>query len=301
MERILPKIDTYHLLIFYHVGREKSITVASEKLFLSQPTVTNHIKYLEESTQLKLIQIERKKLSLTEAGKGLFHYAEVLFQQAMAADRYVEILNNSRLYVGVCQYFVQVIAKVISEMTNKLNSSIKLEVRFGEPLKLAREVEESKIDLAVVPSFDNEFPNLHRTRIANKINLVFYANPVHPIFQKAEIRWADLGDFPLVIGSEASYLRKLVTNKLASEGLRGPPKYYSTGYNSELFKTIVQTGNYVSIAINQEIKDELERGILKVLPLPDNIYLDIDVIAYESHFSTHPIQEFISIAKSAFL
>jgi len=53
----IPKLDVYNLVVFYLVVNEKSLTAAAEKLFLSQPTVTYHIKSLEKSVGTKLLDI----------------------------------------------------------------------------------------------------------------------------------------------------------------------------------------------------------------------------------------------------
>jgi DNA-binding transcriptional LysR family regulator len=300
MTRLLPKIDTYHLLIFYHVCREQSITVAAEKLFLSQPTVTSHIKSLEDAVQLKLIQIDRKKLSLTRVGEGLYHYAREIFEQAMAADRFIEIVKESSLYIGVSPLLQQPITKAMNNMSDQLDPSIRLELILGESSRLIKEVAESKIDLAVVFDLDYGVKNLSRVKVASEIQLVFYASPFHPIFQKDEIKWTDLGDYPLVSGSESSSIRKIVANKLISEGLSTPPKFYYSVSNSELFTVAIRNRDCISLAVLGEIKEEIACHVVKVLPLPNGICLDLDVLAYESHISTSLVQQFISSVRSYF-
>jgi DNA-binding transcriptional LysR family regulator len=192
LRTLLPRIETYHLLIFYHVCREKSISAAAEKLFLSQPTVTNHIKSLEESVQMKLINIERKKLTLTKAGEGLYNYASVILQQAMAADRFIEITRESSLLVGACSLFARIMGKTINNMHKKINSSTKIEVEFGEAFNMVKEVADTLSDLAVVPNLDYGFSQLSHVRIKDGLKLKFFADPSHPIFKKAAITWNDL-------------------------------------------------------------------------------------------------------------
>jgi LysR family transcriptional regulator, transcriptional activator of the cysJI operon len=300
MNRLLPKIDTYHLLIFYHVCREQSITIAAEKLFLSQPTVTSHIKSLEDAIQMKLIIIDRKKLSLTRVGEGLYHYAREIFEQAMAADRYIEIVKESSLYIGVSPLLQQPITKTLNSMSDQLDSSIRLELVLGESLKLLKEVVESKIDLAVVFDLDEGFNNLKRVKVARGIQLVFYASPYHPIFQKEKIRWTDLGDYPLVSGSESSSIRKFVANKLISEGLTTPPKFYFTASNSELFTVAIRNRDCISLGLLKEIREDIAGNVFKALPLPDSICLDLEIVAYESHIATSLVQQFISSIRSYF-
>ncbi len=300
MSRLLPRIDTYHLLVFYHVCREQSITVAAEKLFLSQPTVTSHIKSLEDTIQLKLVTVDRKKLSLTRVGEGLYSYAREIFEQAMAADRYIEMVKESSLYIGVTPLIQKSISKSLNDMLNRLDSSVRLELILGESDKLLKEVEESKIDVAVVFDLDDVYKNLSRVKVARGIQLAFCASPYHPVFRKDNIKWTDLGDYPLVSGSSYSSIRKLVANKLKSEGLTTPAKFYSTASNSDLFTVAIRHRDCISLAVLGEIQEEIASHAVKVLPLPDGLFLDLDVVAYESHFSTTLVQQFISSIRSYF-
>ncbi|MBN1191664.1 MAG: LysR family transcriptional regulator [Dehalococcoidales bacterium] len=192
MRTLLPKIETYYLLIFYHVCKEKSISSAAEKLFLSQPTITSHIKSLEESAQTKLINIERKRLSLTKAGEGLYKYASAIIQQAMAADRFIEMIRESNVMIGTCSLFAKIMGKAINNMQKKITSSTKIEVKFGESFKMVKEVVDTETDLAVVPNLDYGFPNLSHARIKDELKLYFFATPSHPIFKKERIVWSDL-------------------------------------------------------------------------------------------------------------
>jgi len=298
MEKLLPKLDIYHLLVFYYVCKEKSITAAANKLFLSQPTVTAHMKSLERSAQTKLFQIDKKKLTLSHAGEGLYHYAGEIFRQSMAADRFIELSKESNINIGVSSLLVLPVARAINNLSQQITNSVNLQVRFGESFTLVREVADSNIDVVIVPNFDFGINNLSHVRIADDVKLTFYASPSNPIFQKESIGWVDLADYPLILGTEESPMKKILTNKLVSEGLTSSPQFYLTSDNFEFFKTIVKNGNSISFALYEDIRDDVEKCSLKVLPLPSDICVDIDVITHRSHFDTLLVQEFIACVKN---
>ncbi|PUU87096.1 LysR family transcriptional regulator [Halanaerobium sp.] len=91
---------------FLQLCQIKNYTKTAEKLHVTQPTVTQHIKYLEEYYDIKLFNYSGKKLSLTEAGKKLYQYTE-----RMAADS-------------------KEIAKAVS------NKSSKQSIKFGATLSI---------------------------------------------------------------------------------------------------------------------------------------------------------------------
>jgi len=63
-------LSTHHL-VFIEVAREKSFSKASKSLFISQPAVSKHIKYLEDYYKAKLFERNGLQINLTEAGKLL--------------------------------------------------------------------------------------------------------------------------------------------------------------------------------------------------------------------------------------
>ena len=67
-------LDANQLIIFYYVAKEESVTLAAEKLCLTQPTVTYHLKALERYAGVKLFNIKKQRFCLTEAGEGLYKY-----------------------------------------------------------------------------------------------------------------------------------------------------------------------------------------------------------------------------------
>ncbi len=68
-------MDFRQLETFVEVAKLKSFSKAADKLFVTQPTVTNHIQNLEKELETLLINRFGKKIELTEAGNLLYKYA----------------------------------------------------------------------------------------------------------------------------------------------------------------------------------------------------------------------------------
>ena len=65
---------------FAAVVRYNSFTKAAEKLYISQPTISTHIRALEEELDTRLIQRTTKSIEITPEGKKLCDYAESILQ-----------------------------------------------------------------------------------------------------------------------------------------------------------------------------------------------------------------------------
>lgn len=72
-------LNYHHLLYFYTVAKEGSVSKAAENLFLTQPTLSSQIRTLENSLGEKLFQKAGRGLKLTEAGQMTYRYAEDIF------------------------------------------------------------------------------------------------------------------------------------------------------------------------------------------------------------------------------
>ncbi|MCX5813766.1 MAG: LysR family transcriptional regulator, partial [Proteobacteria bacterium] len=81
-----PQINLQHIISFYYVAKEKSFSEAAEKLFVTQPAVTQQIRALEVQYGVKLVNIKKKRVFLTKAGERLFVYAEELLDHAIMTD-----------------------------------------------------------------------------------------------------------------------------------------------------------------------------------------------------------------------
>lgn len=69
-------MELYHLRTFVAVAREGNLTRAAECLFASQPTVSAHIKALEDEFCLKLFERTSAGMQPTPAGEALWEEAE---------------------------------------------------------------------------------------------------------------------------------------------------------------------------------------------------------------------------------
>lgn len=65
-------MDIHLMKIFVSVFMEKSVSKAAEKLYISQPTVTEHIKRLEELLGKKLFVRVSKGIKPTEYALEIF-------------------------------------------------------------------------------------------------------------------------------------------------------------------------------------------------------------------------------------
>jgi LysR family transcriptional regulator, transcriptional activator of nhaA len=72
-------LNYHHLHYFWVTAREGGVSRASEKLRLSQPTISAQVKRLEEVLDVKLFHRHGRSLVLTDVGRVVYHYADEIF------------------------------------------------------------------------------------------------------------------------------------------------------------------------------------------------------------------------------
>jgi DNA-binding transcriptional LysR family regulator len=86
-------VDFRHLRAFIAVAEEASVTRAAERLHISQPPLSRHIRQLEEELGVTLFVRHRQGVKITEAGRQLLEKARLL--DAAAAD-FLETAGQAR-------------------------------------------------------------------------------------------------------------------------------------------------------------------------------------------------------------
>ena len=82
---------------FYVVATYNSFTKAAEKLFVSQPAVTQSIKKLEEQLDVELFKRTSTGINLTKAGEKVYYYAEQLCNVVEANQNLIEKIKETEI------------------------------------------------------------------------------------------------------------------------------------------------------------------------------------------------------------
>ncbi len=98
-----------------------------------------------------------------------------------------------------------------------------------------------------------------------------------PSRRRPNREWKDLARYPLILQSEGSLGRKTVLQQFKSRGLE--PIIGTETDNVEWVKDLVRQGKGIALMFLPNVKEELERGTLKVLPIADSeVTYDIDIL-----------------------
>jgi LysR family transcriptional activator of nhaA len=163
----MDRLNFNHLYYFYIVSKEGSIKSASEKLFVSQPTISDQIRLLEEYFDCKLFERKNRGLFLTKEGKLSLKYAEQIFEQSRELTSRIRNkleLPKRSLDIGLTSFMSQYfLYDTILPLFNQNDISINI-VENQRHLLLA-ELEEGNIDLYFTDSRDSIASTMESYRV----------------------------------------------------------------------------------------------------------------------------------------
>lgn len=79
--------------VFYYVAKEKSITGAAKRLYISQPAISKSLKKLEEELHVNLFLRNLNGVELTDEGKILFNYVDKALKNIKNAELAINMYN----------------------------------------------------------------------------------------------------------------------------------------------------------------------------------------------------------------
>ena len=145
-------LNYHHLLYFWLVAREGSVTRAAAELRLGQPTVSAQIRTLEESLGEKLFTRVGRNLTLTDIGRVVFRYADEIFSLGRELLDTVKDRPTGRplrFTVGIADVVPKLVAYRLLQPTSDLGAPVRLVCREDKPDRLLSELALYALDLVL--------------------------------------------------------------------------------------------------------------------------------------------------------
>ncbi|HCI6402676.1 LysR family transcriptional regulator [Klebsiella variicola] len=147
----LHSLDIRLLRAFAVVAEENNISRAAQRLFISQPPLTRHIRHLEAQLGVTLFQRHSKGLILTDAGREVLEMIRpllVLQERTLAALSQLSAHSPQPLRLGLTTAFEQGIFAAVESALSDHPRTLHI-TRHASPA-LAQQVRKGKLDAALV-------------------------------------------------------------------------------------------------------------------------------------------------------
>ena len=288
------------LHVFYSVARLLSFTKAADTLHMTQPAVTFQVRQLEEYFNTRLFDRTHNKISLTEAGERVYHYAGKIFQLYDEMENSVRELTgeiSGALILGasttVAEYMLPALLGDFKAKYPDVNIRLKVSNTDG----IVSMVENNVIDLGVV-----EAPVLNKNLAVEQCRtdrLVAIAPPAHELTKYDTVPVKALLDYPFICREEGSGTREVINDYLRQAGVDPAQINVIMELGSlEALKGAVEAGIGVSIVSRATLAKEVALGSVEVLELDTPLERPFSFVHQKHKFRQCAMDELLEFARN---
>ncbi|MDH3973281.1 MAG: selenium metabolism-associated LysR family transcriptional regulator [Deltaproteobacteria bacterium] len=269
---LLPYLD-----IFCKVYELQSFSKAAASLYLTQPTVSTHIKALEEELSIKLFDRLARQVTPTKAGELLYGYARNIENLKKEAKEAMESFSGKlrgSLHIGGSTIPGEYLLPEIMSNFKKKCPQVMTILQIADTGRIADRVLEGEVEVGLVGAKGDD-KRLESRRFIDD-ELIFVAHRSYP---HESLSIDKLGTVPVIArergsGSWASVEKALAAFGVNPENLNIVAEMGST----EALKRGIKSGMGLSVLSTIAVKDDLCSGSLKALkvegfPLKRSLYV----------------------------
>ncbi|ATW51834.1 LysR family transcriptional regulator [Streptomyces xantholiticus] len=253
------------LRYFTAVAETLHFTRAAERVHVSQPSLSQQIRALEQELGADLFRRARGNIALTDAGQALLPLARRILADTETARREVQEvaqLRRGRVRLGATPSLCTGLLPQVLRTFHDLHPGIEIRIEESGSHDLVRELARGALDLAlVVLPLPSSSPALSTVELLRE-DLVVISSPAAPA-PPAPLRIADLAGEPLVMFRHGYDLRELTVAACRAEGFE--PSFTVEGGEMDAVLGFVRAG--LGVAVVPSMVAEGAAGDLRVTPL----------------------------------
>jgi len=262
-------MDIHQLKVFASVFKNRSFSRASEDLHLTQPTISNHIKTLEDEFGCKFFDRLGRSIIPTKEAEVLYTHALEIIEKAGTIDEAIREIKKDltgKLMIGASTIpGVYLMPRMMTAFREKY-PEISFQIQISDSRGILDSILRHDMLLGIIGA---KLGNDQITYIPFvEDQLIVIASPSK--VEKKDMHFRELTNYPLILREEGSGTRRETEKFLESKGLSLDNFQISGIFGStDAVKQAVKAGLGVSILSKFAVIDELEHGILQEIELTD--------------------------------
>jgi DNA-binding transcriptional LysR family regulator len=251
----------HQLRIYLKVTETLSITKTAEKLNLTQPAISIQLKNFQDQFDYPLIEIINKKIQVTGLGKEIAIAAESIINEIDNINYKSQNYKNKlagHLKIAIVSTGKYIMPYLLSDYL-KQNSGVDLTMDVTNYSKVLSSLLQYEIDFALI-SDDPENIRFEKFDLINN-ELFLVGNSSTNL---ASLGDKDFSDTTFLFREEGSRTRLVMENFISKNKIKIKKKIELT--SNEAVKQAVIAGLGVSIMPLIGMRNEIESGLLKIIP-----------------------------------
>lgn len=255
-----------------------SINEAAKRLFLTQPSLSNAVKELENEMGIQIFQRSSGGISLTAEGREFMTYSkQILDQVNLMNERYKNGQQRKQSFSVSAQHYAFVVHAFVELIKSVNANEYQFTLRETETQNIFNDLAQFKSELGIL--YMNGFNQKIMQRLFKENNLVFtplfvakphiFVSRYNPLTSKSSVNLSDLEDYPYL-----SYEQGEVNSFYFSEEILSTlshKKSIKVSDRATIFNLMVGLNGYTisSGIISSKLNDD------KIVAIPLNVDDDI--------------------------
>ena len=260
---VINLLDT-RLTTFITLANTKSFTKAAQVLNITQPAVSQHIKFLEAKYEVRIIAKHGKGFYLTEEGLILLKYAEEIDVLYRALE--MNLKNKgaiARTYnIGASMTIGGYVLPYLLGKHKKLYENIDILLQVNNTEEILKKLVNGKLDFAMIEGLFDK--NKFKFKKFKDDELVLAVSKEHDFAKAKEVNIEDVINGNLILREKGSGTRYIFENSLIELGydlndLKGSMEIGSIS----AIKSLIELNLGYAIISRETIRKELKIGTIK--------------------------------------
>ncbi|MAD42233.1 MAG: LysR family transcriptional regulator [Arcobacter sp.] len=201
--------DFAKLQTFLTVVREKSFSKASAKLGISQPAVTQQMRFIEDYLDVQVVDRKKNGIRLTKEGQMLYSIALKIEKCVTNGEKeLLKIMNKDVTFIFGASFIIgnYILPRFLNNLKENINNEVSINVSVSH--EAIEDLLDKKIDIALVENYVPNDDIIYREWMEDEI--VIFSNQKLPAKAKAE----DLLSYKWVCRNPESNTRLLFKENL---------------------------------------------------------------------------------------
>ena len=280
------------LKYFRAVCLYQTVSAAANYLHISQPSLSNAIKELEEEFNVLLFHRQHRGMVLTPAGEILQRLSEELLKQAENLEKTMCDLGRERkvLHLGVPPMIGSVVIPGLYRDFVSAHPEVKLDIKESGSQELMAGLQNESLDMIFMPHNRPLAAGISSFTVA-KLEIVCCVAKHNPLANKTVVSLQELKEVPLVLFQNSFYQTEEIKRRFLEVGIQ-PEILLQT----EQFSTILSliSENVAAGFMFRHLTESHPEMV--AVPLENPLFVEVSLAWREKAFSFHTMglfKEFI--------
>lgn len=297
-------MDIKHLEVFNTICKHKNFSSAAKELYISQPTVSAHIKSLEENIGLQLFKRKNKSMgNLTDAGQILYQYSNQIL--SLMNEARTALNDYKKGYAGTVSiatthtFCYWILPKILESFKQKY-PSVEIVLHTDFTPKMVEMVQNREVHFAIARTSSPNFSEneLHSELIGQDPS-VFVVSPQHRFLSMDKVTIEDILEEQFIVFGKKSSYWPFIQNIFTGIGSDIKTSMELNDVHAVIKMVEINMG--ISILPLISVQKELESGSLKTITVEG--FPEINRYSYliyqKDLIMTGPIENFLNFIKES--